>query len=146
MPTDITTYAPAIISLPGGLPDIITAAGDKTAWCFVEFFTATIRNPNTREAYARAGGCFLAWCEGRGLYDLQAIKPTIVAAYIEHFPGSKPTVKQHLAAIRQCFDWLVSGGVLESNPAASVKGRNTSSKRANTRAPDRAGPRAHQGD
>jgi len=25
----------------------------RTAWCFVEFFTAPIRNPNTREAYAR---------------------------------------------------------------------------------------------
>ena len=37
-------------------------------------------------------------------------------------PGSKPTVKQHLSAIRQCFDWLVTGGVLDTNPAASVKG------------------------
>jgi site-specific recombinase XerD len=122
MATDITTYAPAVISLPEGLPSLITDAGDKTAWRFVEFFTATIRNPNTRAAYARAVSRFLAWCESRGFYDLHAIKPTIVAAYIEQFPGSKPTVKQHLAAIRQCFDWLVSGGVLEVNPASSVKG------------------------
>lgn len=37
MATDIITYAPAVIALPEGLPDIITAAGDKTAWRFVEF-------------------------------------------------------------------------------------------------------------
>jgi site-specific recombinase XerC len=47
----------------------------------------------------------------------------VVAAYIETFPGAAPSsVKQHLAAIRQCFDWLVAGGVLEANPAASVRG------------------------
>jgi site-specific recombinase XerD len=122
MATDITPYAPAVIALPEGLPALIENAGDKATWRFVEFFTATIRNPNTREAYARAVSRFLAWCEGRGFSDLHAIKPILVAAYIEQFPGSKPTVKQHLAAIRQCFDWLVSGGVLETNPAASVKG------------------------
>lgn len=75
MATDITTYAPAVIALPDGLPDMITAAGAKTAWRFVEFFTVTIRNPNTREAYTRAVSCFLSWCEGRGLYDLYTIKP-----------------------------------------------------------------------
>jgi hypothetical protein len=29
---------------------------------------------------------------------------------------SKPTVKQHLAALRMLFDWLVVGHVLEVNP------------------------------
>jgi integrase/recombinase XerD len=34
-----------------------------------------------------------------------------------------PTVKQHLlAAIRMCFDWLVTGGVLATNPAHAVRG------------------------
>jgi hypothetical protein len=31
-------------------------------------------------------------------------------------------VKQHLSAIRQGFDWLVTGGRLQVNPAASVRG------------------------
>jgi site-specific recombinase XerC len=35
---------------------------------------------------------------------------------------SKPTVKQHLAAIRMLFDWLVVGQVLAVNPAAAVRG------------------------
>jgi hypothetical protein len=76
----------------------MTTAGERTAWRFVEFFTATIRNPNTREAYARAVGRFLAWCEGRGFRDLRALTPVVVAAYIEQLPASKPTVKQHLSA------------------------------------------------
>lgn len=43
-----------------------------------------------------------------------------VAAYIETHPGSPPTVKQHLAAIRALFDFLVRHGVLPHNPAALV--------------------------
>ena len=121
MTTTIATRTPAV-SLSGGLPALISDAGERTAWRFVEFFTATIRNQHTRDAYMRAVSRFLAWCEGRGLGDLHAIKPVIVAAYIEQQPGSKPTVKQHLSAIRQCFDWPVSGGMLDTNPAASVKG------------------------
>jgi site-specific recombinase XerC len=35
---------------------------------------------------------------------------------------AKPTVKQHLAAIRMLFDWMVTGGLLPFNPAASVRG------------------------
>jgi site-specific recombinase XerC len=119
---DSTALVPAVLSLPGGLPALITAAGERTAWRFVEFFTATIRNPHTREAYARAVGRFLAWCEGRGLRDLRALTPVAVAAYIEQLPASRPTVKQHLAAIRQCLDYLVTGGILDTNPAASVRG------------------------
>jgi site-specific recombinase XerD len=122
MATDITPHTPSVITLPGGLPALIERAGERTAWRFVDFFTATIRNVNTREAYARAVARFLAWCEGEGICDLQAIRPVVVAAYIETFPGAAPSVKQHLAAIRQCFDWLVAGGVLANNPAASVRG------------------------
>ena len=52
------------------------------------------------------------------------MKPSSVATYIEQLgtAASKPTVKQHLAAIRQLFDYLTTGGVLEVNPAASVRG------------------------
>jgi hypothetical protein len=47
----------------GGLltvPAIIADAGDGAARRFLEFFTATIRNPNTRAAYAQAVARFLA--------------------------------------------------------------------------------------
>jgi site-specific recombinase XerD len=37
-----------------------------------------------------------------------------------HF--APPTVKQHLAAIRMLFDWLVTGHVIDVNPAHAVRG------------------------
>jgi hypothetical protein len=45
MTPDSTTLVPAVLSLPGGLPALIATAGERTAWHFVEFFTATLRNP-----------------------------------------------------------------------------------------------------
>src|SRR5579859_6279297 len=82
------------------LPAIIARAGEAAAWRFIEFFAATIRNKNTRAAYAQAIAQFFAWCEGHRVRTLEEIKPVVVAAYIERHPGSPPTVKQHLAAIR----------------------------------------------
>jgi len=51
-----------------------------------------------------------------------------------------PTAKQHLAAIRRLFDWLVIGQVMPTNPAASVRGPAYSVKRGKTPvlAPDEA--------
>ena len=57
----------------------------------------------------------------RGLV-LTAVSPLHVAAYIRTHPGSAPTVKQHLAAIRMLGDWLVVSQVLPVNPAAAVRG------------------------
>src|SRR3954466_11260578 len=45
---------------------------------------------------------------------------------------SKPTVKQHLAAIRMLFDWLVTGQVMPTNPAHSVRGPKHSVKKGKT--------------
>jgi hypothetical protein len=48
------------------LPTVIADAGERAGKRFIEFFTATIRNANTRRAYARAVSDFLAWChQGR---------------------------------------------------------------------------------
>src|SRR5437773_4255545 len=97
------------------------AAGEEAAWHFIEFFTANIRNKNTRAAYAKAVSQFFTWCEPPHL-ALDQIRPVVVAGYIEQHPGSAPTVKQHLAAIRMLFDWLVIGQIVPMNPAASVRG------------------------
>jgi integrase len=43
-----------------------------------------------------------------------------------------PTVKQQLAAIRMLFDWLVTGGIVPFNPAASVRGPRYVVKRGKT--------------
>jgi hypothetical protein len=41
------------------LPALISGAGKRAAWRFVEFFTVNIRNPNTRAAYGLAAGAFV---------------------------------------------------------------------------------------
>jgi len=56
------------------IPALIVNAGEQAAWRYVEFFTANIRNPNTRRAYARACVNFFSWCEERGL-TLPTIRP-----------------------------------------------------------------------
>jgi len=104
------------------LPHAIARAGDPAALRFVEFFTATIRNKNTRAAYAEAIGQFFAWCERHRVRTLPQISPIVIATYIENHPGAAPTVKQHLAAIRMLFDFLVTGQIMPANPAASVRG------------------------
>jgi site-specific recombinase XerD len=116
----------------------------KAAERFFEFFTANIRNKNTRRAYYRAACRFSEWCEGRGLGDLAAVKPLHVAAYIEALTGelAKPTVKQHLAALRMLFDWLVVGQVLDVNPAHAVRGPKHVVKKGRTPVLDRDEARA----
>ena len=103
------------------LPRLIVDAGPVAVARFLEFFAARIANRRTRAAYGRAVGQFLAWCEARGLV-LEAVSPLHVAAYIRTHPGSAPTVKQHLAAIRMLGNWLVVSQVLPVNPAAAVRG------------------------
>ena len=45
-----------------------------------------------------------------------------VSAYVEQHPSSPQTVLQHLAAIRQLFEWLKQQNILNNNPAENVKG------------------------
>ncbi len=101
---------------------------------FWEFFTVNIRNPHTRRAYFKAVETFAAWCADKGLHDLSVVTPMHVAAYVEQLgrTRSKPTVKQHLAATRMLFDWLVTGQVVASNPAHSVRGPKHSVKKGKT--------------
>jgi integrase/recombinase XerD len=104
------------------LPAEIGRAGVAAAWRFIEFFVATNRNKNARAAYAEAVGHFFAWCDQHRIRTLEEIRPFVIAAYIENHPGAAPTVKQHLAAIRILFDFLVTGQIVPMNPASSVRG------------------------
>jgi site-specific recombinase XerD len=66
--------------------------------------------------------------------EIVDIEPLHVAAYIEQLTGrlAKPSVKQHLAAIRMLFDWLVVGQVMATNPAAPVRGPKYTVKKGKT--------------
>jgi site-specific recombinase XerD len=115
------------------LPAIIASEGQRASKRFLEFFTANIRNQNTRLSYIRAITPFLAWCEERGM-ELGQVEPMAVAAYIERLTQERApqTVKQHLAAIRMLFDWLVTGQIVPFNPAASVRGPHYSIRKGKT--------------
>ena len=106
------------------VPGIVADAGEHATRRFLEFFGATIRNKNTRAAYLHAANRFFAWCDHHQIGQLADIEPLHVGAYIEALGKDfeKPTVKQHLAAIRMLFDWLVTGQVVATNPAHAVRG------------------------
>lgn len=110
------------------------ASDRNAAKRFIEFFTANIRNPNTRRAYTRAVFEFAAWCEQNEMNELQDIEPVHVAAYVEILQQrlAAPSVKQHLAAIRMLFGWLVVNQVLRVNPASAVRGPKHSMKKGKT--------------
>jgi site-specific recombinase XerD len=131
-PARVSTPLPAPGAAEIQLFPIITNSGPGAAERFLEFFTVTIRNPNTRRAYGRAVGQFLTWCEAQGLRSLAGVRPMQVAAYIETMPGQPQTKKQTLAAIRMLYDWLVTGQIVPTNPATSVRGPRYSIKKGKT--------------
>ena len=100
----------------------------------LEFFTAQINNPHTRRAYLNAARRFAAWCQDHRIAQLAEVQPVHVAAFIQDLQGqlSPATVKQHLAALRVLFDWLVTGHILQLNPAHAVRGPKYSLKTGKT--------------
>jgi len=79
----------ALAGLAAKLPAVFLP-NQKAAERFFSFFTAHIRNKNTRRAYYKARCRFSNWCEGRGLPDLALVKPPQVGAYIESLMVPKP--------------------------------------------------------
>ena len=118
----------------GPLPTLVINAGERAGIRFLEFFALTIRNPNTRRAYAHAVSKFLTWCAQVGVISITAVQPLHVATWIELQTQtlSAPTVKLRLAAIRHLFDWLVIGQVMPHNPAASVRGPSHTTRKGKT--------------
>jgi len=57
------------------VPALVAAGGERAAIRFLEFFAGQIRNANTRAAYGRAAGEFLAWCEDHGIGSLADVQP-----------------------------------------------------------------------
>ena len=68
---------------------------------------------------------FFAWTHAKGL-DVPAIKSDHESAFLAELATehATPTVKQHLASLRMLFDWLITGQIMETNPAAAVRAAN----------------------
>ena len=105
-------------------PALVAALGERASYRFFEFFTANIRNPHTRRAYARAAVEFFDWLAARGVRELRrsraCMSPPISSSLQK--ARSAPTAKLRLAALRHLFDWLVIGQIMPINPAAAVRG------------------------
>lgn len=116
-----------------GLPGVIRRAGPVASRRTLEFLAVEIRNLNTRQAYEHALMRFFNWCDDRNL-ELAEISPFAVMAYVEEMGReyAAPSVKQHLAAIRRLFDYLVVGQVLPMNPAALVRAPRPEVKESKT--------------
>ena len=108
------------------LTPVLFSGSDKAEKRFWEFFTATIRNPNTRMAYLTAAYRFADWCEVKGL-ALEQIEPMLVAAYIEQLttglrPGDRQAIPGgHPDAVRLAR--YRPGGALQ--PGQLVRGPGT---------------------
>jgi site-specific recombinase XerD len=116
------------------LPAPLFAPTPKAARRVLEFFTAQINNAHTRRAYMNATRRFADWCASKEIYELVQVQPFHVAAFIHDLQDelSPPSVKQHLAALRMLFDWLVTGHVIETNPAHAVRGPKYTVKKGKT--------------
>jgi hypothetical protein len=64
------------------LPRLVVEGPGSAALSYIEFFTANIRNANTRAAYLTAATQFFRWCDNNRL-ALMAIRPIHVATYID---------------------------------------------------------------
>src|SRR5260221_11903410 len=95
------------------------------SWDSPRFFLVSYMNATRR---------FAEWCASKDIHQLAQVEPLHVAAFVRDLQEelSPPSVKQHLAAIRMLFDWLVTGFVIETNPAHSVRGRGYTVKKGKT--------------
>ena len=122
--TDEIVPPPALIRAGlDALPSIIRAQGERASRRFIEFFTANIRNRNTRMAYARAVKQFFDWCDRRKL-ELErdraaqrrrlhrAARRRGVEAHGQAAPG------RHPEAVRLPDHWRDSGAPTRQVPCA----------------------------
>jgi site-specific recombinase XerD len=117
------------VDAPGGVsmlvPAIIAEAGEHAADATLEFFTARIPNAHTRKAYGRAVFTFCSWCAARRV-SLQNLKAATISAYLHGLQDgeegmSLASVKLTASGLRHWLDFLTERGVLEHNPARSVR-------------------------
>ena len=125
MSTEIVPFTePVGLSSVAASPPTLFLKEARAAERFFDFFTSNIQNKHTRRAYFNAACRFSEFCAEHSVHDLAHVRPVHVAGCIENLREgfAKPTIKQHLAAIRMFFDWLVVGQIMEVNPAHAVRG------------------------
>lgn len=111
------TLPATFVRLKDQIPSLIRTMGRPAETAWHDFFDGRLANEHTRLAYNRALRQFLAWVQKQGKSLLQ-VTAGDVGQYFQRHPGSLPTQKQHLAALRRFFNLLVERHVMILNPAA----------------------------
>src|SRR5271166_6557274 len=101
------------------IPVQVAAAGKEAAKRFIEFFTANIRNPNTRAAYARSVAGFFRWCDGIGLHRLDAVESVHVAGYVRGARQDAGCPKRQAASCGGTDALRLAGGLERRPPGLS---------------------------
>lgn len=123
-PTTLSTRRGAasaeMLELFENAPDIQTA--------FAKFLAIDVANgdatPDTVKAYVREVAQFVRWCEQSGLQPEHA-RRVHIEAYREFLKaeGMKASTRQHkMSIVRRFYEGAVKHGLMDVNPAASVKG------------------------
>jgi integrase/recombinase XerD len=95
----------------------VNLRGLVTAWL------GSYASANTRTAYARDLGAWLAWCEGKAVDPMTAIRPH-VDAWARHLEaeGLAPTTRsRRLAALSAFYRYAVGLGAVGANPASDIR-------------------------
>ena len=122
-------------ALPHTPPILVSRAGERAQLRFLEFFTANIRNRNTRRAYAQARGEFLAWCEDHRVPSIAAVQPVHVAGYIEELDAARARRRPSSSGSPRsaiCSIGLWSARSCRPIPPSSVRGPSHVVKRGKT--------------
>lgn len=105
-----------LIPIGGQLPAAIKSAGKPAQQAWNDFFDGKLANSHTRRAYETAIRQFLDWCSKHQL-ELNEVMAGDVGVYLRDHPGSLPTKKLHLSALRRFFNLLVERHICLINPA-----------------------------
>ena len=82
------------------------------------------RSPRTLQSYKERVGYLLAFLEGRGIEELEGVRPGDLDAYVvglRHRSLSAATIAGRIQAIKAFFAWCVRRGYLASSPASHLK-------------------------
>jgi site-specific recombinase XerD len=105
---------------------LIADAGENASLRFLDFFTANIRNPNTRAAYAVAVRAFFAWLDDtKHVVPLAAVRTHHVSAYVEVLGPLLPRANRQAAPRRDPHAVRLvdrRADFRSPNPAAAVHG------------------------
>lgn len=86
---------------------------------------------NTFEAYMRDINQFVSYCTANGVKGLNTVTEGFISSYIKSLNKSASTSTRITASIRNYFRFLLSEGVVKSDPTAAIK-----TKRAEKQLPD----------